>query len=216
MGLSAMITESPMDERSKITLSLTYVVCFAICFALSILWHELIGHGLVGILAGGQITNLNLFGFRVLPEFGWSGIPASIHIEDVATPTLHELTILTGPLSTWCVAVLALVLLWVRHWTGRVRVILVCLSLWWYDMLGETLTAWEFPKCTFFYSRPPVHYNAAVWLGIPGPLFHIFSIGTSVCLFAGLVLRLIYDHKQWKKQTGKKDGNKLSVSVQQV
>ncbi len=195
-----------MGERSKIKLGLTYVVCFAICFALGILWHELIGHGLVGILAGGHITDLNLFGFRFLPEFGWSGIPGSIHIEDVATPVLHELTVLSGPLSTWCVAVLAVVSLWVRRWKGPGKVILVCLSLWWYDMLGETLTAFGIPKYIFFYSRPPVHYNAAVWLGIPGSLFIIFSIVTSVCLLAGLVLRLIYDHRQRKKQTCNKDG----------
>lgn len=189
-----------MGETSKMRLSLTYVVCFAICFVLNMLWHELIGHGLVGLLAGGHITHLDLLGIRLLPEFGWSGIPGSIHIEDIATPTLHEVTVLTGPLSTWCVAILALALLWVRRWTGLVRVILVCLSLWWYDLLGETLTAFGIPKYIFFYSRPPVHYNAAVWLGIPGPLFHVFSIGTSVCLSAGLVLRLIYNHRERKQQ----------------
>ena len=185
-----------MGEGTKIKLALTYLVCFAICFVLSILWHELIGHGLVGILAGGHITELDLFGFSVLPEFGWSGMPASIHIEDIATPTLHELTVLAGPLSTWCIAVLAVILLWVRRWKGLGKVILVCLSLWWYDLLKETPRAWGIPTFIFFYSRPPVHYDSAIWLGIPGSLFHIFTIGTSVCLLTGLVICLIRDHKR--------------------
>jgi hypothetical protein len=189
-----------MGKRTKIKLALTYLVCLAICFVLHILWHELVGHGLVGILAGGHITDLNLFGFRVLPEFGWSGIPGGIHIEDVATPTLHELTVLTGPLSTWCVAVLAIILLRMRRWKGLSRVILVCLSLWWYDLLSETLLAWGIPKYIFFYSRPPVHYDSAIWLGIPGPLFHIFSIGTSICLLAGLVICFIRDHKRQRQK----------------
>ena len=195
-----------MGETSKMRLSLTYIVCFAICFALGILWHELIGHGLVGILAGGHITDLDLLGVRFLPEFGWSGMPGRISIENIATPTGHELAVLAGPLSTWCVSLLAVALLWVRHWRGLVRVILVCLSLWWYDMLGETLTAFGIPKCIFFYSRPPVHYDAAVRLGIPGPLFHVFSIGTGACLCVGLVLRLINNHRERKQQYCKQEG----------
>ena len=112
-----------MGERSKMRLGLIYVICFAICFALGVLWHELIGHGLVGIMLGGHITDLDLLGVRFLPEFGWSGIPGRIHIEDIATPTSHELAILAGPLSTWCVSLLAVVLLWVRHWRGPARMI---------------------------------------------------------------------------------------------
>jgi hypothetical protein len=189
-----------MGEKSKMSLCLIYFVCFVICFALNVVWHELIGHGLVGILAGGHISSLDLFGVKLFPEFGWSGIPASIGIEDTATPAGHEISIVAGPLSTWCVSVLAVLLLWVRRWKGLVKVILVCLGLWWYDILGETLTAWKIPKGIFFYSRPAVHYEAAVRLGIPGPFFHVFSIGTSVCLFAGLVTCLIWDHQQRKQQ----------------
>ena len=190
-----------MSEKSKISLFLIYFVCFVICFALNVVWHELIGHGLVGILAGGHITHLDLFGVRLLPKFGWSGVLGGCHVEDIPTPMGWEVAVLAGPISTWCVSVLAVLLLWVRRWKGLVKVILVCLSLWWYDILGETLTAFKIPKGIFFYSRPAGHYEAAVWLGIPGPLFHIFSIGTSVCLLAGLMMYLIRDYKQRKQQS---------------
>jgi hypothetical protein len=184
-----------MDESSKIKLVLTYFICLAICFLLHVMWHELIGHGLVGVLSGGHVTQVDLFGIRLLPELGLSGIPAAINIEDIRTPALHELTVLSGPLSTWCIAVLAVILLWVRRRRGLVKVVLVCLSLWWYDLLSETLLVWGVPKY-LFWSRPPGHYDSAIWLGIPGPLFHIFSTGTSVCLLAGLVICLIRDHKR--------------------
>lgn len=197
------IERDSMSETNKIKVALTYLVCLPISILLCLVWHEVFGHGLVGILAGGHITDLDLLGVRFLPEFGWSGIPGSIHIENIATPTGHELAVLSGPLSTWCVSVLAIVLLWVRRWKGLVRVILVCLSLWWYDILTETLSIWALPKGIWFhkgafvfYSRPPVHYESAVRLGVPGSLFIIFSIGTSVCLLALLVIRLIMDHKR--------------------
>ncbi len=188
-----------MGKKDIIKLALTYLVCLAICFACAGIWHELVGHGLVGLLAGGDITALDLFGFRVFPRFGWSGVLGGIGVENIKTPTLHEVAVIAGPLSTWCVSVLAVILLWMRHWKGLFKVILVCLSLQWYDMFSETLTVWGIPKFIFFYSRPPVHYDAAVWLGLPGPLFHVFSIGTSICLSAGLIICLIRDYKQQRK-----------------
>lgn len=185
-----------MCKGTKIKLALTYSVCLPICFACAGIWHELVGHGLVGLLAGGYITELHLFGIRVFPEFGWSGVFGSIGIENIKTPTLFEVTAIAGPLSTWCVSVLATILLWMRHWKGLYKVVLVCLSLQWYDIFSETLTVWGIPKFIFFYSRPPVHYEAAVRLGLPGSLFHVFSIGTSICLLVGLVICLIRDHKR--------------------
>ena len=189
-----------MGESSKIRLVLIFLVCLAICFALSGVWHELIGHGLTTILVGGRIVSINLFGFRIFPNFGFSGIPGGLGIDNIPTQKFHDIVVIMGPISTWLVSLLAVITLWIRQPTGLLRVILVCLSLWCYDLLGETFTAWGIPKYLFFHSRPPVHYEAAVSLGIPGPLFHVFSIGTSVCLFAGLVMRLIWDHKQRKQQ----------------
>jgi len=183
-------------------------------------WHEVVGH----CLLGGRVTLLDLFGVQIWPDFGEPGLRG--RVDYVGAPGSRDFVSIAGPLSTWCVSVLAVVLLWAKRWKRFMYVTLVCLSLWWYDILTETLSIWGFPRGIWFhkgrfffaysYSHPPVHYESAVRLGIPGSLFIIFSIGTSICLLAGLVLRLIYDHKQRKKQTCKKDGNKLSGSVQQV
>jgi hypothetical protein len=194
-----------MGERSKIRLALIFSVCLPICTLLMIVWHELVGHGLTAILTGGHLTLVDLFGVQIWPEFGKPGFLGRIDYK--GSVVSRDVINVAGPLSTWCVSVLAVVLLWAKRWKRLMYVILVCLSLWWYDILADTLSIWGLPRGIWFhkgrfflYSHGPVHYESAVRLGIPGSLFIIFSIGTSVCLLAGLVLCLIYDHKQRKKQ----------------
>jgi len=182
-------------------LSLIYLACFAICGFLYGACHELIGHGLTTIILGGRIASLHLFGFRVFPNFGWSGIPGGLGIDDIPTQKHQDIVIIMGPISTWLVSLLAVVVLWIRRPKGLLRIVLVCLSLWCYDLLCETWMGWGIPQYLFFSSRPPLHhYEAAVRLGVPISLIYIFSIGTSVCILAGVVLRLILDYKQQKLQ----------------
>jgi hypothetical protein len=188
-----------MGKETKIKRVFTYLVCFTICCFLYGLCHELIGHGLTAILLSGSIDSIHLFGFKVFPNFGWSGIPGGLGIDDLPTGKLLDIVIIMGPISTWLVSLLAVIALWIRYPTGLLRVVLVCLSFWCYDLLGEALMVWGIPKYLFFHSDSPGHYEAAIRLGVQDPLFHIFSIGTSVCILAGVVLRLIYDHKQLKR-----------------
>lgn len=154
---------------------------------------------------GGRITLLDLFGVQIWPEFGKPGLPG--RMDWVGAPGSRDFVCIAGPLSTWCVSVLAVVLLWMKRWKGLMYVILVCLSLWCYDIFTETLSIWGFPRGVWFrngrfflYSRGPMHYESAVRLGVPGSLFIIFSIGTSVCLLAALVIRLIIDYKRQRQK----------------
>lgn len=195
-----------MVVKSKLKLWLSYLVCLIICCFLYGLCHELIGHGLTSILLGGSVDSIHLFCLKVFPDFEWSGIPGGLGIDDIPTGELLDIVIIMGPVSTWLVSLLAVITLWIRQPTGLPRIILVCLSLWCYDLLGETLMVWGIPKYLFFSLRPPLHhYEAAIRLGVPSSLFIVFSIGTSVCILAGLVLRLIYDHKLQKQQNRKQD-----------
>jgi len=194
-----------MVGKNKIRMALIFLVCLPICLLLMVVWHELVGHGLTAILTGGRLTLVDLFGVQIWPEFGKPGFLGRIDWKGAAG--YRDVIDVAGPLSTWCVSVLAVVLLWVKRWKGFMHAILVCLSLWWYDILTETLSIWGLPRGIWFhkgrfflYSHGPVHYESAVRLGIPGSLFIIFSIGTSVCLLAGLVIRLIMDHKLRKQQ----------------
>ncbi len=190
-----------MGKEAKIKWVFTYLVCFTICCFLYGLCHELIGHGLTAILLGGSIDSIHLFGFKVFPNFEWSGIPGGVGIDNLPTGKLLDIVNIMGPISTWLVSLLAVIALWIRRPVGLLRVILVCLSLWCYDLLGETLMVWGIPKYLIFLpsGQLPGHYEAAIRLGVPISLIHVFSIGTSVCILAGVALRLIYDHKQLKR-----------------
>ncbi|MHC4602633.1 MAG: hypothetical protein ACYS6W_04785, partial [Planctomycetota bacterium] len=180
------------------------------CLLLMIVWHEVVGHCLPIILMGGRVTLLDLFGVQIWPDFGEPGLRG--RVDYVGAPGSRDFVGIAGPLSTWCVSVLAVILLWVKRWKRPMYVILVCLSLIW----GFPVAVW-FNNGHFYLVRGMSdHYKSAVNLGIPSSLFIIFGIGTTVCLVTGLLIRLIKDYKRRKKQTCKKDGNKLSGSVQHV
>ena len=38
-------------------------------FAVGTAWHEIVGHGLVGVLCGGTITRVEVLGFEWYPSF---------------------------------------------------------------------------------------------------------------------------------------------------
>ena len=190
-----------MIGKSKIRLALLFLFCLLLCMLLMAVWHEVVGHCLTAVLMGGRITLLDLFNVQIWPEFGKSG--AAGRMDYVGAPGSRDFVNIAGPLSTWCVSVLAVILLWLKHWKRLMYAILVCLSLWCYDIFTETLSFWGFPRAVWFHNWHPYlyrgeadHYKSALNLGIPGSLFIIFGIGTTVCLIAALVIRLIMDYKR--------------------
>lgn len=195
-----------MIGKSNIRLALLFLFCLPLSMLLMAVWHEVVGHCLTAILMGGRIILLDLFGVQIWPEFGKPGLPG--RMDWVGAPGSRDFVGVAGVLSTWCVSVLAVVLLWVKRWKRLMYVILVCLSLWCYDILTETLSIWGFPRAVWFrnghfYLYRGIgagHYESAVRLGIPSSLFIIFGIGTSVCLLAALVIRLIIDYKRQRQK----------------
>ena len=195
-----------MIGKSKIRLALLFLFCLPLCMLLMAVWHEVVGHCLTAILMGGRIILLDLFNVQIWPEFGKPGLPG--RMDWVGAPGSRDLIGIAGPLSTWCVSLIAVILLWVKRWKRLMYVILVCLSLWCYDIFTETLSIWGFPRAIWFYNWHPYlyhgeagHYKSALNLGIPGSLFVIFGIGTTACIIAGLVIRLIMDYKQQRQKT---------------
>ncbi len=182
--------------RPRPLLCLTYVVLLGLSLAVGTLWHELVGHGLTGVAAGGRIVRLHVLGVDLWPQLrwdGWSGGYGSIRVTGIPTQTGKKVYRLAGSLSTWCVSVVAVSLLWLRSWRGLPRAVMVCLSLWWIDLLSYTLPSWGLRRSILWggvYSEP---YEAANALGIPGPLFQAFAVGTSTLLLAALILRLVRD-----------------------
>ena len=185
--------------------AIAYLIAFTLSLPIGTFWHEVMGHGLAGKLVGGRVSYLEVCGVQLWPQLGWRGWPdrfGSCRTDGIRTLPGRHLCRLAGSLSTWCVAVLATLLLWAKRWRGLARIALVCLSVWWLDVLTYTLPSWGLRRLIFWWSRYAEPYEAAVALGIPGPLFQAFAVGTSACLLAALVGRLVQDHRTHQETLG--------------
>lgn len=183
-------------RRFRPRLLVIYLCLLALCVPAGTFWHEVAGHGLVGMLCGGQITCVEVLGLELYPELdwiGWQGHYGSCGVDGVSSATGESITWLAGSLSTWLVAVVATVLLYLRRWRGLPRAILVCASLWWIDLATYLLPVAGFRRSLFwggYYSEP---YEAAVALGIPGAAFLTAALGSSALLAVALAWRLKTD-----------------------
>ena len=177
-----------------------WVFLLGLCHATGTAWHEVMGHGLVGVLCGGEIRRVEVLTIQFYPmpaTMGWDGRFGQCFVEGIETPKGESLTSLGGSLSTWVVSVGATVLLWIRRWRGRPKLVLVLLGLWWLDMLTYTLPSWGIRRLVFwgrYYAEP---YNAAVDLGVPGWMFQAAVVGSCALLAAALIVRLIRPRRVW-------------------
>lgn len=164
-----------------------------LCHAVGTAWHEVVGHGLTGVACGGRIERVEVLTVQWYPrvEFvGWDGAYGRCRVEGIQTGRGRRLMSLGGSMSTWLVSVGAVCLLWARRWRGRPRVVLAFLGLWWIDLLTYTLPSWGLRRSILWgrvYSEP---YEAAVALGVPGPVFQALVVTSSLALAAGLALGL--------------------------
>ena len=176
------------------------IALYAIFLLLSVpvgtLCHEVIGHGAVGILAGGRVVHVEVLGVGLWPKISWTGWPdrwGGCGVAGVPTPTGGYLVYLCGSISTWVVAVMAVFVLWIRRWHGWKRTLLICCSFWWFDLLTYTLPSWGLKRYVLFGNRFQEPYDAAVSLGIPGPVFQAAVVGVCVLIVVALIVRLRRD-----------------------
>ena len=191
---------SPVDSHPPIVSSLRitafYLIGLLLCLPCGTLCHELLGHGGVGILAGGTITKIHVLGVDLWPHVrwaGWQGYYGWCGVEGIESAAGDVWMGLAGSGSTWLVAVLATAALWLRRWRGIARVALVYASLWWIDMATYVLPAFGLRRSIFWggvYAEP---YECALQLGINGPLFLTLVFASSALLAAALVWRLVTD-----------------------
>lgn len=161
--------------------------------------HEM-GHVIVVWLAGGTLTELNVFGVDLYPHlgltmqsgyYGWMGYDG--HINSIQ----HAHLMLWGSLATLITAIIAQVILWahpLQKWLPRFMVIVV--SFFWLDIFTHTLPAVGLPMYLFFGSRSAEStseaYQGAVALGMPGMLFAVLTIAISILLMSLTLL-------QWRR-----------------
>jgi hypothetical protein len=173
-----------------------YVILVALCVPLGTLWHEIMGHALAGCLARGKVTFVEVLGFELYPRLcwiGWQGHYGCCGVEDLPSAKAEHVVWLAGSMSTWLVSVAATIVLYVRRWRGLWRAVVVCASLWWIDLATYMLPVFGFRRSLIwggYFSEP---YEAAVGLGIPGPVFLTFALGSSAALAGALLVRLVKD-----------------------
>lgn len=184
-----------MNRYAKIALK--YLGLALLFYPLGVICHELVGHGLVGIVMGGRITAVEILGFRVWPALqflGWSGRYGACEVIGIISPIGEALMSLAGAMSTFFVAVIATMLLWIRSWNRAARPILIVLSFWWIDLFTYTLPSWGLPRSILWgqrtFSEP---FEAAKSIGIPGPAFQAFVLLACALMLLALIARVRLD-----------------------
>lgn len=170
-----------------------WVLLLFLCHALGTAWHEVMGHGLVGVLCGGEIQCVELYTIQFYPTLatmGWDGAFGRCGVTGIETDSGQSWMSLGGSLSTWLVSAVAIGLLWVRRWRKWPKTVLALLGLWWLDMLTYTLPSWGIRRLVIAGRRFAEPYEAATELGMPGWLFQIAVVGSSLILAFALIIRL--------------------------
>lgn len=170
---------------TRVLIALRHLAIVAIISAFPIPWHEIMGHGLVGVLCGGRVTKFQLFGWQFLPEFKWTGTAEGLGVCDhigIQSKTCMHLTELAGSMSTFLVAVVAAWMLWRFRPRGVKLTALVCLSIWSLDLLTFTLPSFGLRRYIWSGTRYSEPYQAALALGIPGPVFQVFVLAGFVAV----------------------------------
>ena len=176
---------------AKFVTALKHAVVMAVTFALPIPWHEIAGHGFVGVLCGGRVTRFQLFGWQFLPKCKWTGTAEGLGVCDhtgLVTPWCVHLTDLAGSMSTFLVAAMAAYLLWRCRARGVKRTALLCLSVWSTDLMTFTLPSFGLRRYIWSGTRYSEPYSAAIALGIPGPLFQVLVLAG----FCAVILLVVF------------------------
>ncbi len=157
------------------------------------LCHELIGHGVTGVMCGGRIAYVEVLGVSLWPRLGfagWSGMYGLADVDGDVSATGQHLISLGGSMSTWLVSVAAVALLWLRPRRGVVRAGLICLSLWWIDLFTYTLPTWGLRRSILWGGQFSEPCEAAVALGVPRHVYQGFVLVGCVLLTTALVFSL--------------------------
>lgn len=168
------------------------------------------GHGVAGLLCGGRITYLQIYGLRIVPMLSWSGMDEGLgacDVEGVEGRARAALVKIAGSISTWLASLAATILVLAREWRRLTRVVLMSMSFWWLDFFTFMLPSVGISRYGFvgtMYSEP---FEAAMELGFSGWLFHVVAlcmIVASVVLTARVV---IHFQRQWYRilKINKKD-----------
>ena len=160
-----------------------FLLVFILLYPAGLFIHEVIGHGLPGLIFGGKAEKLHMLGMNLYPRIkwvGWQGIYGYVDGTGVAEGWRMHVIGLCGSLSTAIVAGIALYLLWKKPRRGFFRLALISISLWWLDLFTYTLPSIGIRRSIFWGRKFSEPYEAAVALGCPGVVFQLFVVAVAV------------------------------------
>lgn len=203
-------------QRSSLGKRLFNVLCHVLVFlalgTLPIPWHEIVGHGLAGVLCGGKITRFHVYGLQFVPDFRWTGPIGGLGICDFTaiSQRAQHFNDIAGSMSTFIVAVVAVFILWrYRPWGLKLTATLA-LTLWAMDLMTFTLPSFGTRRYIWSGTRYAEPYLGAVGLGIPGPVFQAFVV---LSFLAVVVLVILGIRRIVTASTGNKSmKSKMSTS----
>lgn len=173
------------STRAAIVWGVAFVLLIPVNIVLGTGWHEIVGHGFVGLACGGTIEKVIVTGVQLWPDLRWVGTQGAFgwcHVDGVTGSLCSQLWLLTGSLSTLLVSVVAVVLLSTRAWSFILRMALLGFAFWWIDLFTYTLPSVGLRRYILFGRRVAEPYDAAVALGIPGWAFQAFVAVTCAAL----------------------------------
>lgn len=171
-----------------------YILIFPLFVILGGIAHELLGHGLVGLLVGGKLNLIYICGFEVTSDIrwvGWLGSFGGCDISEIPTQGGKYITSLAGSTTTFIISIVAFLFFWFTNCKGFIRVVLFYLSSWCFDMFLYLLPCFGIPHYIIggeMYSEP---YEAATNLGFPGMLFLISCLTVIAIITTGLFFKTV-------------------------
>jgi hypothetical protein len=180
------------------------IIAALLCLPVGTAFHELVGHGLTGVLAGGRIVSADVLFFQVWPRLslhGWQGYYGQCDVQGIPTATGENIMALGGSMSTLIASIAALIVLGFRRWGAWSQAALLAVGVWWIDILTYTLPTWGIRRSIFWGGRVAEPYNAAVALGMSGKLFQ-----AGVLIICPLLAAWwLHSYKASKRQPQKND-----------
>jgi hypothetical protein len=177
--------------RSPFRAGAAWTILFA---PLGVVWHELAGHALIGLLCGGRIARAQCLGVQLVPDLAWTGLGeglGAVDVRDLPTRTGESLTQVAGSVSTLLASAAALWLLRTRRVEGARRAALAWIGLWSLDIVTFALPTFGLRRYVAFGTTWSEPGEAAAALGVPAPLFLALAIGGGLLVLTGVVRAVI-------------------------
>jgi hypothetical protein len=166
------------------------VVILVLVLPMAIPWHELVGHALVAMLCGGNISQLQILGLEFRPRLAWKGLAGNLadcEFSGIPPGAPMEIVLMAGAVSTLVAAAVAVAVLWRWRPAWWARAALTGVGIWALDLATFILPSFGLRRYVWRGTNWSEPYDGAQMAGIPGPLFQAITMAACATVLAGLI-----------------------------